>query len=88
MRIVGTGRADCSGYDNHRNVLQMNAGRLAELLGLFARANPDVKLQNVTIVEFAGWCREEGYTIPRAANARKCGGSHMVNVDSEKNRCE
>jgi len=32
----------------------MNAGRLAELLGLFAEQNPDVELHNVTVVEFAG----------------------------------
>lgn len=51
----------------------MNAGRLAELLGLFAEQNPDVELHNVTVVEFAGWCRRTGYAqerqrIPPAGN--------------------
>lgn len=70
----------------------MNAGRLAELLDLFAQQNPDVELHNVTVVEFAGWCRRTGYVqerkIPPAGNRSKCDHARMVNVDSPKNRCE
>lgn len=67
----------------------MNAGRLAELLGLFAEQNPDVELHNVTVTEFAGWCRRTGYVqIPPAGNRSKRDHARMVNVDSPKNRCE
>lgn len=64
----------------------MNAGRLAELLGLFAEQNPDVELHNVTVVEFAGWCRRAGYVqerqrIPPAGNRTN---DHTFGLVSEK----
>lgn len=66
----------------------MSAGRLAELLGLFAEQNPDVELHNVTVVEFVGWCRETGYLqprrIPSAENRARSGHARMVKVDSAK----
>lgn len=64
----------------------VNAGRLAELLGLFAEQNPDVELHNVTVVEFAGWCRRTGYVqtrkIPPAWNGQKRDHARMVNANS------
>ena len=64
----------------------MNAGRLAELLGLFAEQNPEVELHNVTVVEFAGWCRRTGYVqerqrIPNAGNRMN---GHTFGLVSEK----
>ena len=64
----------------------MNAGRLAELLGLFAEQNPDVELHNVTVVEFAGWCRRTGYVqerkIPHAWNGTQAVRNYASNAES------
>ena len=65
----------------------MNAGRLAELLGLFAEQNPEVELHNVTVVEFAGWCRRTGYVqtrerIPSAWNDTPAVRNYASNANS------